>query len=386
MDVLKKVCGAVFALIISAITVLLADLLGSFICGIVLELVDIDNVGSAVGWILGSVMFVARALLFSCAAGIVYLLIGKIYRDNARLASIAAGIGGLCIPIACIAYGKDFSASLGLLYFGYVLFFIRVNSGVEKQSTPANINEIRNDAVYWKADTPIVKQQIEANKPLTFSKKTILNETENKFNSHESVEVNIALSEKKDGNASVSNEKAFPEAVNILAVNRKQRDKGKIVLIVVLIISIIFSGLIFIHYEVEKNDLLEQQSSMEKEISTLKKKNFSLDKKADDYDKIIKSLKKGNVGYASNYFKLNKGILYLSPGEKEKVTLTTAWSRGCTVYYDNSSEKVATFNFNEDNWNEYTTLTIEAKKEGVTIITLSNSIDSKELRLIVIVD
>lgn len=124
---------------------------------------------------------------------------------------------------------------------------------------------------------------------------------------------------------------------------------------------------------------------MEKEINSLKKENKSLDKKADDYDKIVKLLKKGNVGYVTISFKTNKGIIYLSPEDQGKITLTTSWNGSGTVYHNVSASNVATIDFNEDSWYDYTTLTITAHKEGICEVVFSNSRDSNEFRVIVVV-
>ena len=123
----------------------------------------------------------------------------------------------------------------------------------------------------------------------------------------------------------------------------------------------------------------------QKEIDSQKSKISSLEKKASYYDAIIRGMQFGNTGYASSNFFASDSVIVVSKNEvNRKFKLTANWSSGGTVYVDYSSN-AAVVSFDNDEWSTSTQMTVHPLSEGVTIVTFSNSVNSKTFKVLIIV-
>ena len=123
----------------------------------------------------------------------------------------------------------------------------------------------------------------------------------------------------------------------------------------------------------------------QKEIDSQKSKISSLEKKASYYDSIIRGMQFGNTGYASSNFFASDSVIVVSKNEENrKFKLTANWSNGGTVYVDYSSN-AAVVSFDNDEWSTSTQMTVHPLSEGVTIVTFSNSVNSKTFKVLIIV-
>lgn len=170
-----------------------------------------------------------------------------------------------------------------------------------------------------------------------------------------------------------------------------------------LIIFIALAGLSIYQYIGYQNTIenntstisdLEQQikskdatiSTQKSTISTQKSKITELEVKADYYDDIHDFLSNGNIGYAADNFKSSDSIVLVGKTEKNrKITLTAYWNSGGTVATSNSSFLTAGISFDNDNWSRTTTMTINPRSEGVSIITFTNDVDAKTFKIMIIV-
>lgn len=127
-------------------------------------------------------------------------------------------------------------------------------------------------------------------------------------------------------------------------------------------------------------------STQKSTISTQKSKIAKLEVKADYYDDICAFLSGGNIGYAADNFKSSESIVLVGKTETtRKITLTAYWSSGGSVSTSNSNFLATGISFDNDNWSRTTTMTINPRSEGVSIITFTNDVDAKTFKIMIIV-
>ena len=116
-----------------------------------------------------------------------------------------------------------------------------------------------------------------------------------------------------------------------------------------------------------------------------KNRASALAKKASNYDKIVSGMQFGSTGYASSNFFASDSVIVVRKNEtNRKFKLTANWSNGGTVYVDYSST-AAVVSFDNDEWSTSTQMTVHPLSEGVTIVTFSNSVNSKTFKVLIIV-
>lgn len=126
-------------------------------------------------------------------------------------------------------------------------------------------------------------------------------------------------------------------------------------------------------------------SSLRTTVAAQKREITKLKEKADDYDDMCTLMGTGNIGYAAYNFNASDSIIVLNKTDKSRTfTLTAYWSSGGYVSLAYSSY-AATVSFDSDSWNYYTTMTVEPRYVGATVVTFSNSVDSNSFRILIIV-
>lgn len=120
-------------------------------------------------------------------------------------------------------------------------------------------------------------------------------------------------------------------------------------------------------------------------IKNLDKRIDSLEKKANNFDNIVNGMQFGNTGYASSNFFASDSVIVVSKNEtNRKFKLTANWSNSGTVYVDYSSS-AAYVSFDSDEWSTSTQMTVHPLSEGITVVTFSNSVNSKTFKVLIIV-
>ena len=180
---------------------------------------------------------------------------------------------------------------------------------------------------------------------------------------------------------SADTETAVHEAENTdisaLSAHRKKIDVVKIVLGVLLVVMVIAFGVTTNNYTEQINSYKIQTANLEKRISELSVTDGY-------YQQITQAYGKGNVGWASSDFRLSKGVVCLQRGASGTVTLYT--NIGGTVYHENSNSSVGSIAFGQHSWKDSVILTVTAgNTSGTSVITFTNSKNTDELRLIIIV-
>ncbi len=105
----------------------------------------------------------------------------------------------------------------------------------------------------------------------------------------------------------------------------------------------------------------------------------------EDYDKILATVMRKNIGYASDNLNCNTGVVYLNVLDvTEKVRLTAYWPNGGTVKTNVIGELIVDVDIDKDSWTTSTPVTIKRQSAGVAIIEFSNSVDDDTFCLIVI--
>ena len=155
--------------------------------------------------------------------------------------------------------------------------------------------------------------------------------------------------------------------------------------IIVLSAIILISAIINIVQFIEIENLTDKVESQISTISSQKSRIDILDKKSSYYDTICRELSYGNLGYASNNFRVSESVILVDKNEKDrKFTLTTSWSGSgkVSVSYSGYSAKVS---FDNESWNNSTKMTVEPKMEGITVVKFSNDVNSQTFKMIIIV-
>lgn len=112
----------------------------------------------------------------------------------------------------------------------------------------------------------------------------------------------------------------------------------------------------------------------------------SADSSSDDLADICYYAQYNNIGYASDAFHTDKAVIVLSEDDyDETLTLTLAVDTAVTVSY-NLEGSSADVSFDEDTWEgDTTTLTVSPLEKGITLLTLSNDLNSETVSVIIIV-
>ena len=183
----------------------------------------------------------------------------------------------------------------------------------------------------------------------------------------------------------------------------KQYLRTRRVATILVIVTFVLSfgvSLFFNAYQYQRNQIItfqlnEQISELQKSLKNEEKSRKNAEnlvvkleknsQKADLYDHICRYMDSGNIGYAANNFCSSESIIVVRKGEQDrKFTLTANWPSGGDVYV-NYSSNVASVSFDNDSWRTSTQMTIEPKRAGVTVVTFSNSVDSKTFKILIIV-
>lgn len=166
---------------------------------------------------------------------------------------------------------------------------------------------------------------------------------------------------------------------------RPRTGKGAVI---VLAIILILSFFLNVGQFLWNNDLNDQLAELKDTVSSL---NDDLDeaapykKKAGYYDDILKALRTGSIGRASNSFSASDSIILLNKTTTDrKFTLYTTWNKGATIEVDHSGTSAAV-SFDNTTWYDSTTLTVMPKHEGITAVTFSNDLNPDTFTILIIV-
>ena len=91
------------------------------------------------------------------------------------------------------------------------------------------------------------------------------------------------------------------------------------------------------------------------------------------------------LGYANESFRSNRSVVIMNCGETEKLKLTANWKNGGKVYVDCSSD-AAELSFQEENWEQYTTMEIRAVHPGVTVASFSSDATDRRFAVWILVE
>ena len=137
-----------------------------------------------------------------------------------------------------------------------------------------------------------------------------------------------------------------------------------------------------------QGQIKELETKVEKQTKTIDKQNKTISElkpKANSYTKICAFLEYDKIGYASNNFKTDEGIIVVRKNEKKhKFKLTANWTNGGAVEVSYSSD-AATVSFDKNNWYTSTTMTVNPHSVGVTVVTFSNSVNDDIFKILIIV-
>lgn len=113
----------------------------------------------------------------------------------------------------------------------------------------------------------------------------------------------------------------------------------------------------------------------------------TLQKKAALFD-TLEELSTSNLGYASDNFRVDRGIVFTNTSLislRKMLTLTTNWPRGGSVSVKYGGNNIAYLDFTEDSWSTSTNISVVPISEGITTATFSNSVNSETFKVIIVV-
>ena len=131
------------------------------------------------------------------------------------------------------------------------------------------------------------------------------------------------------------------------------------------------------------SDLKDENNSLTQQISDLSAENSALLSLVSDYDQLYTELSSGNIGYASDTYYSHEGIVFMSSSETEK-TITIEANKGTTFSMKRTLGN-AIMEWNEDRWDEITSVTVTPHGTGVSSFTFTNYKDSDTFKIIVVV-
>ena len=157
--------------------------------------------------------------------------------------------------------------------------------------------------------------------------------------------------------------------------------------VIIVLLGVVCGYLLFQNSEIKaRNEEVNQlANTYKRQISSLENKLSFYEDKAAWYDEIVRELKGENLGYAASNFHTDSGVYVVSKyNVSEKIKLTAHWSNWGYVNVDYSSNAARVI-FDKNTWTTSTTMTIDPNKEGVTVVTFSNTADSKTFKVLIIV-
>ncbi|MBQ1436233.1 MAG: hypothetical protein IIZ19_10095, partial [Clostridia bacterium] len=166
---------------------------------------------------------------------------------------------------------------------------------------------------------------------------------------------------------------------------------------VVLIIALVAAALLildiaqFIGAQNDRSLAADREAALNKTIDNYEEQVADLRYKNTEYDVVKQYIDMGNIGYGSERFRTDKGVIVLKKygGGSEKLTLTTKYNDYVTIdtIYTNNGGSVARASFDHDEWyGDTTTLTVRPISRGVELIRFENDVDSTFFYVIVIVE
>ena len=103
------------------------------------------------------------------------------------------------------------------------------------------------------------------------------------------------------------------------------------------------------------------------------------------YTQIIDDVGDDHDASASDRFFINQNIVVLKRNDPGyKLTLTAYWENGGEVFLSYSSSS-ATVSFDDEEWYDTTTVTVNPHSVGATVATFTNSVDDSSFKLLIIV-
>lgn len=170
---------------------------------------------------------------------------------------------------------------------------------------------------------------------------------------------------------------------------------GLVVACVLLAVSISFNVVQYVRgsaaaelsaAQAEEIDRLEEKVEVFSDtIDSNRQTIETLRDKATSYNIICQELSSGEYGYASSNFHASESVIVVRKNETgSKFTLTANWPSGGSVRYYSSGVS-ADISFDSNSWQTSTTMTVTPLREGITTFTFSNTVDSSEFKLMVIV-
>lgn len=130
----------------------------------------------------------------------------------------------------------------------------------------------------------------------------------------------------------------------------------------------------------------KSNAEYKKSVEKYKAQAEEYEEKADMYASIKNYCTNNNIGYASDYFHVDQGIVFISRNaSSKKLTLTLDYNTDVTVTKEQSG-RYASVEFDYESWyGSTTTLTIKPKSVGVTKVDFSNNYSSAEFSVIIVV-
>lgn len=172
----------------------------------------------------------------------------------------------------------------------------------------------------------------------------------------------------------------------VAQAKKKPRFNVLTVVAVVLAAAVIVLAAANIYQHTQLSDCINEIENMSSIIADNEAKIEELKIKANRFDYLCMVGKYGHLGYGAYNFKCNEDIVFLKKTEDSaKVTLTAYWQYGGTVSFTNNNSSVADISFDNDSWNESTTMTITPYRAGISTIRFENDVDDSTFELVIVV-
>ena len=120
-------------------------------------------------------------------------------------------------------------------------------------------------------------------------------------------------------------------------------------------------------------------------LRELENQNAALAQQSTVLDELCAVAKELPIGYSNESFRVSKSVIVMKSGESCQLKLTANWKGGGRVHIDCSSDAAA-LSFDEENWESYTTMTVQAVHPGVTVARFSSDASDRTFAVWILVE
>ncbi len=132
----------------------------------------------------------------------------------------------------------------------------------------------------------------------------------------------------------------------------------------------------------EKATLESEYAAIQEQLDAVGGDMDAVTAKLEELNEFIDEIRYDTTGYLTHDYMISDGVIVLGTGESKVVDLYSNIQGSYTIRYIGDSASVK---FEEAEWNQHTTIRVQALEPGLTIATMTNSANSDTITILVYV-